>query len=153
MHRVLERKPLDLAAFPEVEHEPGKYLVEAWLKRPGADARIPLPEKSQLALLVSYTLLAEQVPADAAWLLEVQGLGDDGKPRSARFALLEPALGMNMVRARGPGGPPSPGALYRSVFWVDLTQPLKDRLLRPGDQLSLRYGNAGTTLSLPAAPR
>lgn len=153
MQHVLYRQVLDLAAFPELEREPGRYLVEAWLTKPGSDPRIPWPEKAQAALLVSYTLLAEQVAPGTTWVLQVQGLGDDGKPRTLHVDLLQPALGDNMARARGPGGPPSPGALYRGVFWVDLTQALKDRLLRPGDQLNLRYGNAGTTLTLPGAAR
>ena len=154
MQEVLYRQSLDLAAFAELEREPGRYLIEAWLKRPDSDKRIPAPPTSPAVLLVSYTLLASEVPPKSAWMLQVQGVGDDGKPRALDIHLLmPPPPGDNMVSARGPGGPPSPGALYRGVFWLDLAGPLKSRLLRPGDQLTLRYGTAATALSLPAAPR
>jgi hypothetical protein len=151
----LTLNPLDEGRFPELEREPGVYVVETRLLRPGADGRVPVPNESAAGLLVSYTLLLKNAPFGSRWRLEAVGPGPDGKERRLAWELAPPAPKGDNVQpiTPDPNLKPDPGSVDRGVFWVDLGPLLKAQHLRPGDQLTLRYGNASTTLALPAAPR
>ena len=48
---------------------------------------------------------------------------------------------------------PAPAALDRGILWINLSAPLQERSLRPGDALTLRLAKARTVLTLPAAPK
>lgn len=151
----LTLNPLDEERFPELEREPGVYGVETWLLRPGADARVPVPKESAAALLVSYTLLLRNAPFGTRWQMEAVGPGPDGKERRLAWELNPPPLPGDNIETitPDPNLRPDPGSVDRGVFWVDLGPLVKTQALRPGDQLTLRYGGASTKLALPAALR
>lgn len=143
---------LDVALFPTLEREPGVYGIEPFLLKPGADTRIPAPKEALVLLLVSYTLLQADVPFGSRWVLGAVGTHDDGSERRASWHLAPPAPKHdNRRRATpDPDTSPTPGALDRGVFWVDLTTPLQQRAMRPGDKLSLQLAKARAELVLPA---
>ena len=146
---------LDPGEFPELEREPGVYGLELGLQRPGADSRIPAPKESRALLLVSFTLLSAQVPWGSAFELEALGVESDGKERRRVWRLVPPAPRHENRRPLRPDTDPTPtpGALDRGVFWVDLSRPLSEQDMRPGDTLTVRLAKAQASLSLPAAPR
>ncbi len=150
METYLYFHEVDDTLFPELERAPGVYAIEAALLKPGADRRIPVPETSAAALLVSYTLLAAEVPAGSVWQMEVAGTNPDGKQRKAVWALLAPPpKGDNVRRVERPLPAKLPeGTVYRAVFWVDLSSPLREKMLQPGDTLTLRYGRAAASIAL-----
>ncbi len=152
MQTYLYLHEVDDALFPELERAPGAYAIEAVLVKPGADPRIPIPEESAAALMVSYTLLAADVPAGSGWQLEIAGMHADGKPRNSVLALMTPPPKRDNVRRveRMPAKLPE-GTIYRAVFWVDLGPLLRDKTMLPGDTLTLRYGNASARIVLPVA--
>jgi hypothetical protein len=145
---------LDDSLFPELEREPGVYGIEPSLQRPGADARIPAPKEARAVLLVSYTLLAADVPWGSRWQLEAEGVGADGKQRRGVWELVPPPPTRENKEPVPPDPRPAPpGALDRGVFWVDLSAPLHAQLIRPGDTLTLRLAKAQAVLVLPAPPK
>ena len=145
---------LDESEFPELERQPGVYGVELGLQRPGADARIPAPKEARALLLVSYTLLAADIPWGSRWELVAEGLESDGKQRRHAWHLVPPPPKHENRRPLKPDTDPTPtpGALDRGVFWVDLSGPLREQRMRPGDTLTLRLAKAQAVLKLPAAP-
>lgn len=147
--------PLDEAQFPELEREPGVYGIEPSLQRPGVDTRIPAPKDARALLLVSYTLLSADIPWGSRWVLEAEGLEADGKTRRMVWELVPPPpKHENRKPLRPDTNPaPTPGALDRGVFWIDLTAPLHEQRMRPGDTLTLRLAKAQAVLTLPSAPK
>lgn len=145
---------LDESQFPELERAPGVYGIEPALLQPGSDPRVPAPKGSLAVLRVSYTLLAADVPWGSRWQLEAVGLSPDGKERRVVWQLLPPPPKRDNRRPIRPDTDPTPtpGALDRGIFWVDLDQPLRQQQLRPGDQLVLRLAQAQAVIRLPAAP-
>ncbi|WP_347250769.1 hypothetical protein, partial [Zoogloea sp.] len=79
----------------------------------------------------------------------------DGKERRLAWELAPPPLKGDNIQTitPNPNLRPDPGSVDRGVFWVDLGPLVKAQAVRPGDQLTLRYGSASTTLALPAALR
>lgn len=152
MQTYLYLHEVDDALFPELERAPGVYAIEATLVKQGADPRIPAPKDSTVALMVSYTLLAAEVAEGSAWHLEIAGLHADGKPRNSVLVLKTPPPKQDKPSRveRSPLKLPE-GTIYRAVFWVDLSTILRDKMLLPGDTLTLRYGNATARMVLPAS--
>lgn len=152
MQTYLYLHEVDDALFPELERAPGVYAIEATLVKPGADPRTPVSKDSTVALRVSYTLLAAEVPEGSAWHLEIEGLHADCKPRNSVLVLKTPPPKHDKARRveRSPLKLPE-GTIYRAVFWVDLSPLLRDKILLPGNTLTLRYGNASARVLLPAS--
>jgi hypothetical protein len=152
MRNYLYFHELDPGLFPELERDPGVYAIELSTVKPKRDSRIPVPEDSPMALVVSYTLLASSLPPDAALKLEISGLRADGELHRFVFDLIEPAPARDNVLPIEPD--PSiklaPGTVYRSVFWIDLGPPLRDGTLKAGDALAVAYGPARGGLTAPA---
>jgi hypothetical protein len=145
---------LDVQAYPELERAPGVYGIEPALLRPDADPRMAAPQDALLLLRVSFTLLQADVPWGSHWQLEATGLDADGKPRRQQWQLVPPPPKHENRRRLTPDRDtePTPGALDRGVFWLDLSGPLRSKSLRPGDQLTLRLAKAQATLTMPAVP-
>lgn len=93
--------------------------------------------------MVSYTLLAAEVPEGSVWHLDIAGTNADGKPRNTALVLMTPPPKRDNTQQleHHPAKMPE-GAIYRAVFWVDPSPILRDKTLLPGDILTLRYGNA-----------
>ena len=155
MIHLLTVNELDQGEFPELDREPGVYGLELSLQRPGADPRIPAPVASRALLLVSFTLPAGPPGAPSQFELEALGIRSDGKERRRVWRLVPPAPRRENRRPFAPDTDPTPtpGALDRGVFWVDLSGPLGEREMRPGDTLTVRVANAQASLKLPSAPR
>lgn len=146
---------LDQGEFPELDREPGVYGIDLALVRPGADPRIPAPKDARALLLVSFTLLAGPPAAESRFELEAMGLEQDGKERRHVWRLVPPPPRHENRRPFPPdtNPTPTPGALDRGLFWIDLSGPLAERTMRPGDTLTVRTAKAQATLALPSAPR
>jgi hypothetical protein len=146
---------LDGAQFPELERAPGVYAIEAALLKPGLDSRIPVVGASAMALLVSYRLLAREIPAGAAWQLEIKRMQANGTLRQAIVVLIRPPPKRNNIERATPISPDQlpEGTVDGAVFWVDLGSLFDAQSLRPGDTLTLRYGKAATSLVIPARSR
>jgi hypothetical protein len=155
MMDTLTLHELDESLFPELEREPGIYGIEPSLQRPGADPRIPAPKESRALLLVSYTLLMSQVPWGSRWELVAEGPESDSPRRRSTWRLVPPPPKEDNHRPLDPDPKlkPAPGALDRGVFWLDLSGPLREQRMRPGDTLTLRLAKSQAVLKLPAAPQ
>lgn len=146
---------LDPGEFPEFDREPGVYGIDLALVRPGSDRRIPAPKDARALLLVSFTLLAGPPAPEGRFELEALGLEADGKERRQVWRLVSPPPKRENRRPFPPDtdSTPTPGALDRGLFWIDLSGPLAERSMRPGDTLTVRTSKAQASLALPSAPR
>lgn len=151
MNATLTVHELDPAQFPELDREPGIYGIELSLHRPGADTRLAAPKGARALLMVSFTLPSAQLPWGSRFELEALGLMPDGKERRRLWRLVPPAPRHDNHQPLDPDpDPPPPGALDRGVFWVDLSQALREGDMRPGDTLTVRVAKAQASLKLPA---
>ena len=146
---------LDESLFPELERAPGVYGIEPSLQRPGADPRIPAPKDARALLLVSYTLLLADVPRGSRWELIAEGPETGDKQRRSTWRMVPPPPEQDNSERLDPlpNPSPAPGALDRGVFWLDLSGPLREQRMRPGDTLTLRLAKSQAVLKLPAAPQ
>lgn len=148
MEAYLYVHELDSALFPELEGEPGVYAVSVSLVKYGCDKRIPAP-KGSAALLVSYRLLAADVPPGSTRRLEIAGKRSGGKSRRTVLALMVPPPKRdNFVHIEPrPSSELPEGTLDSAVFWVDLGRLISEKTLLPGDVLTLRYGKASASVT------
>lgn len=143
MNNDLYRRNLEDDAFARSAFKPRERGLRAQVMRGKADPRIPAPPDA-VVLLVLYRVPETGEPM--GWQLEVDLVGQDGKPRTVSIALRDPPLDPRETER----ATPSPdvkipaGLISVGAFWVDLTPLVQRRLLLPGQQARVRHGSHQT---------
>jgi hypothetical protein len=147
VNEQLDRQKLDRDAFPERAFRARERGLRAELVQAGTDPRIPAPPKA-VVLLVTFRV--QQPQTDPGWWLDIESLNAQGEKRSVRIALVEPPRDTKETdRVPMPQNLQiPPGLMYGGAFWVDLSGLRQRRLLEPGHQLHVRYGNHSTTVAV-----
>jgi hypothetical protein len=140
----LQINRLDQELFPEFSMQAGEYAVQVRWVSPLKDKSLPLPDPLSPAIIVGYRFLATQAPADSTWQLTVIRTQPDGKRSTQAFRLFEKHSGKDNEKRLSPPASTQvrPGQIFRGVYWVDLSELTKRKIIQSGDQMTLSYGES-----------